>query len=126
MLKRIKSKKKDTVLAALVSTVSLTAALGLLVYSYYENWTPFRVVNAETINSGQALKVEFSSKIPVKTKIEYGTSEMYLNSTEITPELKEEHNVVVSGIIPSTKHFLRLVAYTESGKEYKSDFFVVQ
>jgi hypothetical protein len=126
MFQKLRTKKKENILAAVITTISLTATLALLAYTYYQNWTPFRQVRAQTINAGQGLQVSAVTKVPVKTKLEYGTSTIYLNSVEATHEAKKEHSLTVSGVLPNKKHYVRLVAYTEGGKQYTSDFYVVE
>ena len=118
--------KRVIIVSALLSTFFLTLAAGLFLYSQIKFWTPFQEVNLTTTSLGQEINVDFKTKVPSKIKVEYGTSDMYLNETEPTEIFDMSHDVAISSVLPNKKHFVRLIAYTEEGKSYTSDFFTIE
>jgi len=121
-----KNAKREVVLSAVLSAFFLTIAIAMLVYYYFSSWTPFEYVHIKPSGMGQALEIEVQTKVPTKVKVEYGTSDVYLNSTEITNSFSKEHNIPIASILPERKHYVRVTAVTEKGKEYQSHFYTVE
>jgi len=124
-------KKKATAfvgLTAALSAFGLTAIILSGIYTYTQLWTPFRKIEIEKTLKGTELIVKFESKIPVKTVIEYGTNQMCLVKTRSKNggELKEKDSIKISYILPEKRHFVRILATTQDGKEFKSQFFSVR
>mgnify|MGYP001154199697 CR=1 FL=1 len=124
-------KKKATAfvgLTAALSAFGLTVVILSGVYIYTKLWTPFRKLEVEKTLKGTELFVRFESKIPVKTVVEYGTNQTCLLKTRSRSdgELKKEGSIKISYVLPEKKHFVRIVATTQDGKEFKSQFLSVR
>jgi len=124
--------KKKTVafvsLTAALSAFGLTAIILSGIYTYTQLWTPFRHIEIEKTLKGTELIVRFESKVPIRTTVEYGTSQECLLRTRTlnSGELKKEDSTKISYILPEKKHFVRILATTQDGKEFKSQFFSVR
>ncbi len=116
---------KKTICTILTITF-LAIAGGLALYSYVKFWTPIETVAVVKNTLGQTLGVTIKTKVPAKVYAEYGTSAWYLNATKPTQEYQNEQVITVASILPDRKHFVRVVATTENGKEYKSEFYTVE
>ncbi|MFA6981474.1 MAG: hypothetical protein WC243_00390 [Patescibacteria group bacterium] len=119
-------KRFEIVVFAFLVSILLIMGVGVVLYRISPLWSPFRLVEAQTRNFGQAVKVVFESNIPLKTRLEYGTSDVYLNTTEESEEYKTKHEVYVASVLPERKHYIKLVGYSENGKVYESGFFTVE
>ncbi len=125
--KHLRIKRKSRVLiAAFISSIVVTVGLCVIGFTYFFTLSPFKAVYAKTNNSGQAIRVAFKTTVPTKTRVEYGTSRLYLNTTEIADIWAEEHEWFIPNTLPNRTHYVRFVAYTEQGKEYTSGFYVVE
>lgn len=123
--KKFKKQDKKTLIAGIITTSCLVIAGFLLLFVFAKRLAPFEYVHAETNKLGQSISVALTTKRPVRTRVEYGTTKMYLNAVEGDATYKTEHNIVIPGVLPK-KHYLRVIAYTENGKEYKTDFYMVE
>lgn len=124
-MKKTKKDKRKLYISALLSTLFLIISATLLIYSYIKTWSPFSKVYAQTSSINGVITVRFETKVPVKAFVEYGTSQIYLNKTETTNEYKKTHRIPVANVLPERKHFVRIIAQTTQGKEYTTDFLIV-
>lgn len=125
------AKKKTTAfvgLTAALSAFGLTAIILSGIYTYTQLWTPFKSIEIEKTLKGTELIVKYESKIPIRTTVEYGTSQECLlrARTLNSEELKKEGSIKISYILPEKKHFVKILATTQDGKEFKSQFFSVR
>lgn len=114
--------RMETFAAIGLSVVFLSLAALFEVYAYFLNKTPFSVVTVTKISS-EAVALEIKTDFPMKTKVQYGTSELYLNETEMSPELKTTDKKVVWGLLPNRPHYFRLIGETKGGKVFASKFY---
>lgn len=119
-------KRLDVMIFAFLISMLMLISVGTIMYKMSPVWSPFRLVEAESKNLGQAVKVSFVSNVPLKTRMEYGTSNIYLNSTKECEEYKTEHEVYVANVLPERTHYVKLIGYDANGKVYESTFFTVE
>ena len=120
---KLNSKKELNI--SIVSVVLILALFMILTgFYYYKKYFPFSNVNLAKQPAGN-VKVEFATKIPVKSKIEYGTTDVYVNSTDTTENYEKSHLKTVDGLLPEKNHYFRLVVWDENGNEYKSNFYLL-
>lgn len=109
----------------LILVVAAFATLGVLVgyYMFADVFGgPFQNVSYAAVSTS-GLKIAYETKVPVRTRVEYGTNEFYLNETELTDTFETEHDVSVSGLLPGAKHVFRIVAEDNTGQRYTSPFY---
>lgn len=117
-----KSKKIEIILATLLTVLFLALAAGFWGYSYFKFKTPIKKV--EFVPQGTtSMTINITSSQPLKTKVEYGTSDYYLNSSTETDTFQTSQSHTIWGLLPEKPHFFRIVAQDESGKEYKTKFY---
>src|SRR4030042_2371382 len=118
---RSKKGKKHTCICGWLSVLFLSIAALLLLYASPTLWSPFEKVEAYTINKGQTIMVNVETVKPAKTYVEYSTSGIYMNATEVTEGYADMHRFAVAEVLPNKKHFVRAVAITEDGQQYVSN-----
>ena len=114
--------KKALTICLTLTTVFLVISLVLVGTYYYKNIFPFRSVKIEN-TPAQSVEVEINTIVEVKAKIEYGTSQLYLNETQETSEATKTQTIEISGLLPAKEHFLRVVATDSGGRHYTSKFY---
>jgi len=115
-------------LTAALSAFGLTVVILSGIYIYTQLWTPFKRIEIEKTLRGTEIIVKVESKMPIKTSVEYGTSQGCLlkATSRNSDELKKENNIKISYVLPEKNHFVRVVAITQDGKEFKSQFFDIR
>jgi hypothetical protein len=121
---KLSKPKKELLISLVMSFMFLSLCIILLAYYYYTNLFPFSAVNVEPLGTYQA-RVEIRSKIPLKTKVQYGTSDIYFNETEMSPYYTQAKEELVEGLLPNKNHYFRVIAIDEGGKEYTSKFYIL-
>ena len=122
-LKKMKLKlRKELLISIALTILVLAVTMGVVGLYYYKSLFPFSNVNIAKQPTGN-VKVEFATKIPVKSKIEYGTTDVYVNSTETTGNYEMSHLTTIDGLLPKKDHYFRLVVLDEKGNEYMSNFY---
>ena len=116
--------KKELIISIVLATLFLAISVGIIGFYYYKNLFPFSKVNIAKQPAGN-VKVEFATQIPVKAKVEYGTTDVYVNSTETTESYDNYHSKTIEGLLPKKDHYFRLVVWDEMGNEYKSNFYLL-
>ena len=109
----------------LVLVVVAFATLGVLVgyYMFTDVFGgPFQNVSYAAVN-GSALMIEWETSFPARTRVEYGTSEIYLNETDLSDTFETDHDVALGGLLPGAKHVFRLVAEDNAGQKFTSPFY---
>ena len=111
----------------LVLVVITFSTLGVLL-GYYLFSDTFRgsFNNVSYAYEGSEMKVEWETKFPARTRIEHGTSQIYLNETDFTESFETTHATEVIGLLPGKPHFFRLIAEDNTGEKYISDFYTAQ
>jgi hypothetical protein len=118
-------RNKKTVVCIALSSFFLALAITLLWTANTNLWSPFERVEAYSGETNQFIKVKVETKKPAKTVLAYGTSDLYMIEKEITTNYQKEHEIVVSGILPK-KHFVKVIAITQSGKQHTSKVYEVE
>lgn len=116
--------KKGLMVSSVLTALFLIVAVGLLAFYFYTNLYPFSDINVISAGKMRA-EIQVKTRVPTKYKVEYGTSDLYLNETQVTTDYATQHESTISGLIPEKQHFIRVVAYDQSGKEYRSKFFTL-
>jgi len=62
-------------LTAALSAFGLTVVILSGIYIYTQLWTPFKRIEIEKTLRGTEIIVKVESKMPIKTSVEYGTSQ---------------------------------------------------
>ena len=111
----------------LVLVVIAFSTLGVL-FGYYLFSDAFRSPfnNISYAYEGSEMKIEWETKFPARTRVEYGTSQIYLNETDLTDNFETEHEAEVIGLLPGKPHFFRLIAEDNTGEKHISTFYAVQ
>lgn len=118
----ITPKKLETILAFVLTSLFLSIAILFEFYYYASTRTPLK--NIEVVPNGKSsVIINVVSTVPVKTKIEYGTSTLYLTSTPEDVDYNVEHKDLVWGLLPDKTHYFRVVAQDQNGKQYASNFY---
>lgn len=118
--------KKYIVLTAALSAIGLTAVILAGMHAYAHFWTPFEKISIKKGKEDTEILVEIATKVPVKSRVEYGTNPSCTVKTDMTNKAGKEHSLKIAYVIPNKNHFLRVIAETESGKEYTSDFLQIR
>lgn len=110
----------------LILVVVVFSAFGLLLSYYVFNdvlGLPFKNITYRKYDDN-LIGIKWESKTPLKTKVEYGTSQIYLNDTDYHETFETSHSVQVKGLLPGKDHYIRLVAEDAQGQKYTTPFFV--
>jgi hypothetical protein len=83
---------------------------------------PFKNVTYAAGNSTE-LRIAWETEFPAKTRVQYGTSTIYLNETEISSSYGTDHDVDLEGLLPGKTHLFRLIAEDSSGQKHISPFY---
>jgi len=116
------TKKLEIILASIFTLLFLAVAGAFAAYSYVNFKTPIKKVEF-TQQGKDSVVVTVASSSPVKTRVEYGTSDLYLNATAPAEQFETTQTHVVWGLLPGKKHFFRVIAMDESGKSYTTKFY---
>ncbi len=79
----------------------------------------FNKINAR-VKSTYAI-ITFTSGIPAKVKVEYGTTTDYGNVVEGPDEFKQTHKIILRQLSPLTIYHYRITIIDQDSKEYLSD-----
>lgn len=112
----------EKLVAGLFTLVFLGLAVAIGLYSYFTTKTPFKDVKILPYGAGSVL-VRIKSDTPIKTKIEYGTSQVYLNETTMSVDFKTEDIQLVAGLLPDKQHFFRVIGFSPKGTKFVSEFY---
>lgn len=122
-----KEKKKFIAVTAALSSIGLTSIILSAAYFYTITWTPFKEFNLEKNSEDTIIYVNYKSKVPVTTEVEYGTDpECLIKKEQNINDFKTEETVKIAHVLPEREHYIRIVAKTEDGKEFKSDFLKIK
>lgn len=116
--------KKELIISLIASLLFLSAGIFILGYYYYQNLFPFSRVDIKQVTDSQAA-VYIESRIPVKTAVQYGTSDFYFNETQPTQNYTKTKLETLEGLLPSRSHYFRILAWDENGKQYYSKFYIL-
>ncbi|HSX39273.1 MAG TPA: hypothetical protein VLI92_01645 [Candidatus Saccharimonadales bacterium] len=117
-----KNKKLEIVLATVFSLLFLVLAAALAGYSYFKFYSPVKLVSFSRPDSSTVV-VNITSATPVKTKVEYGTSDLYLNATDADEAFQTTQSHTIWGLLPGKTHFFRVIAKDSDGKTYFTKFY---
>jgi hypothetical protein len=112
-----------TLTAIVMTSVFIFVAVN--VFSYTRSAKNRRFKSNYKVLGESSVRVFWSHEVPVKSRVEYGTTEEYLNSTDPSSTYSEKGHVLVSGLLPNKPHVFRLVSYDEKGNEYSSKFMYI-
>lgn len=115
-------KKLEIILASVLTLVFLGIAVAFFGFSYFKFKTPIQKVEF-TPQGSNAMVVNVQSSTPLKTRVEYGTSDIYLNSSDEAEAFQTSQTHTIWGLLPEKKHFYRVVAVDESGQSYTTKFY---
>ena len=76
--------------------------------------------------SDSSVKISFKTSEDAKTKLEYGTTDMYGVETNEEESLSKDHSVVLSGLLAGKEHNFRIHMQLSSGKTQTSQNFVIR
>lgn len=111
----------------LVLVVVVFATIGVL-FGYYLSTGillgPF--ANVSYAYEGSEMKIEWETRFPARTRVEYGTSQVYLNETDMSSTFGTKHAVDVDGLLPDKPHFFRLIAEDNTGQKHISTFYTAK
>src|SRR5690606_17602803 len=82
----------------LVLAVVAFSTLGFLIGYYFLSSGPF--INVSYVDEDTDMYVEWETKFPAKTNVEYGTSEVYVNETSVSEDFSTSHRVALNGLLP--------------------------
>lgn len=116
--------KKELIVSLIASLLFLSAGIFILGYYYYQNLFPFSKIDIKQVNENQAA-VYIASRIPLKTSVQYGTSDYYFNETPLTSNFTKTKVETLEGLLPSRSHYFRILAWDENGKQYYSKFYIL-
>lgn len=121
--KELTSLRTNTLMLVVVAFSVLGVLIGYYLFSDVFGGAFKNVTFAATNDS--AVKIEWETNFPARTKVEYGTSEFYLNETNLTSEYDMEHDIEIGGLLPDKDHVFRLIAEDDRGNKHMSDFYKV-
>lgn len=109
----------------LVLVVVVFATLGVLIGYYLFSdvfGSPFKNITYAATN-GTELKITWETSFPAKTRVQYGTSSVYMNETGMSFAYETEHDVDLEGLLPGKTHLFRLIAEDSTGQKHISPFY---
>ncbi len=108
----------------LVLVIIIFSFLGILVgYFFLSDFASGPFTKVSYTDSGRNLYIEWETRFPAKTQVEYGTSEIYVNETSLSEGYETLHKAYVGGLLPDKAHYFRLVAEDEFGQRFFSPFY---
>jgi hypothetical protein len=116
--------RNGTVVLVVVTFATLGVLIGYYLFSgAFGN--PFKNVTYAAVN-GSSVQIAWETSFPARTRVEYGTSDIYLNETQLTPTFEVSHDVDLDGLLPDRSHLFRLVAEGDTGQKYISVFYKIE
>lgn len=113
--------KRRTLTLVIISFATLGVLVGYYLFSGVFKGTFQNVTYAAADSSN--LRIEWETKFPARTRVEYGTNEIYLNETSFTSEYSMDHGISLEGLLPDKAHVFRLIAEDNTGKKFMSPFY---
>lgn len=112
----------------LLMLVLVLSVVGVLI-GYYVSGSifnaPFEDVSVDVLGQS-TVRVNFKTSFPAKTKVVYGTSDMYTNEQIISSAFTRDHEVYLKSLLPEKDHIIKLVAEEVGGREHTSPVYKVE
>lgn len=121
-MKEIYKPTKALIVSILLCCLFLIGGLVLLKYYYTTYIFPFKTIEIHK-RAGIESEVYIEALVPLKTKIEYGTSEEFFIGTNVTDEYSTHQTLTVSGLIPNKLHYYKVLGWDKKGTKYESKVF---
>ena len=113
--------RNGTVVLIVVTFATLGVLIGYYLFSdVFSN--PFKNVTYAAVDDTE-LRIVWETEFPAKTRVQYGTSSVYLNETIMGLAYDTEHSVDLEGLLPGKPHLFRLIAEDSSGQKHISPFY---
>lgn len=94
----------------------------LLTNAYFNKTSPITKINYKVLGNN-LMRIEWESDIPVKTKVEYGTSPLYTNKTNVSNDYSVLGSNLIVGLLPDKQHFFRIIAQDINGNVYTTKYY---
>ena len=110
---------------AVVVSAFVLFVFGFSLYWFVSTYVPNGPVAALTYKKlgESAAVIHWETKFPAKTKLEYGTSEIYPNSLIVSDAYALDGRQSILALLPGRKHVFRIVAEDKTGKTHVSPFY---
>lgn len=86
---------------------------------------PFKNVSVDLLGES-SVRVSFETKSPAKTKVQYGTNDIYMNEVSVSSDFSSEHDIDLKNLLPQRLHMIKLFAKEASGREYLSPVYKIK
>lgn len=73
--------------------------------------------------SKSSIDISFDTAEPTKTKIMYGTTDMYMNEKVVNSKFSTQHTVRLDSILPGVLHKFRFIAEDVNGNQHVSKMY---
>ncbi len=121
-MKEIYKPTKALIVSVLLCFLFLIGGVVLLKYYYTTYIFPFKTIEIHKKGDIES-EVYIESLVPLKTKIEYGTSEEFLIGTNVSDEYSTQQSLTVSGLLPDKTHYYKVLGWDKNGIRYESKIF---
>ena len=125
---KLKEELKSLKSKTLLLIVLVFSVIGVLI-GYYVSGNifdaPFKDVSVDVLGES-TVRVGFETSFPAKTKVVYGTSEMYTNEQEVSSNFTKIHEVYLDSLLPNKDHIIKLVAREMDGREHISPSYKIE
>jgi len=114
--------------AIVIMSMVVLFFLGFAVFWYFYTYVPtgpLEELSYQKLGDSAAV-VTWKTKFPAKTRIEYGTSQMYRNSLIVSDAYALDGGQSLLALLPGKKHVFRIVAEDKAGRVYFSPFYSLE